>query len=302
MEFRRSGEGYLQREQYPQAVAVLKKAFRLAEPNPALADLLVHACRLANRPQAAAEVFFAISSRLAASGDAKGAHQMFSRGVAENSGGTLRKVRLAQWSLQLGKRDQAADLFLELADFWGNKLDLVRAYRFLGAARNIRNGPKAALVEMRILTLSGRHGDALSLARKALVRFPQHAGLQVWLAARDQQAEPPPGISQVPVGNVLPRLRGNLLQARTWFTHGYVGRAMSLIQRMLLAEPGFIPALDLAEQIHRESGDLIRFQRLGLACAQRLANQGRNLEALALFDRIETLFPGATTAFRGTLS
>lgn len=300
-EFRRTAEIHLHRGNYPKAMAILKKAFQLAPLDVPLADQLVHACRLANRPQTAADVFFSMSLRLSAERDQKGAYQMFSRGVAENPGNMQRKRRLADWSLKLGKNDRSADLLLEMAEFWGQKLDLERAYKVLAEAREIRNGPKAALVEIRILTLSGRHGEAQNLAEKTMRRFPNHAGLQAW--QRNHRTEPAFQYypSKVPAEAVLSRLRHTLLQARSWLSQGYPARAVGLIHRMLLLDPGFLPALDLAEQIHRDSGYLSRFQRLCLSCAQRLTLVGRREEALACIDRVEAIFPGSGIAYRASM-
>lgn len=75
-------------------------------------------------------------------------------------------------------------------------------------------------------------------------------------------------------------------------------KSMSLIQRILLLDPGFGPALDLAKSIHTESGHLSRFQRLCISCAQRLTQLGRQREALEALDRVEAIFPGSSVAYR----
>ena len=300
-EYRRSAEFYLQQELYSQAVAVLKKALRMTTSNMPLAELLVHACRLANRPQAAAEVYFDLSSSLTVAGDQLGAFQMFARGVAENPSNAAKKYRLAEWARNLGKTDRAADLLLDLASFWGTRLDLDRAFRYLNEARRLRNGPKAALVECHILETSGRHAEASSLAQGALARFPNNAGLQGWLASQGELDTSKAFISAIPPEAVLHRLRLNLTQAKGWLSHGYPTRAMGLIQRMLISDPGFVPAIELAKQIHQESGFLSRYQRLCRSCAERLVKQGRLVEASACLDRMETFFPGSAEAYRSSL-
>ena len=300
--FREAAERYLLRQQPVRAMAVLKKAFRLAPDDHVLADQLVQACRQAGRPQAAAEVYFSLSLRLGSTGDQERAYQLFARGVAENPSNLQRKHRLAVWSRTLGRRDRAADLYLELASAWGQKRNLDRATKFLQKARSLRNGPKAVLVEARLLTLSGQHPEAVQLARHALVRFPNHEGLQTWLAASEAAGPEPAGlVAELPSRAVLSRLRQNLYQAQNWLTQGYPARAMALVQRMLFLDPGFPPALDMAEQIHRDSGYPSRFQALCIACSQRLSEQGRSAEALACLDRVEALFPGSTAAYRHAL-
>lgn len=301
-QFRTSAQCYLQEERHAQAVAVLKKAFRQAPLTPGLGDELVHACRLSGRPQAAAEVFFTLSRSLVEAGDAERAYQLFARGVAENSGNLQRAQRLALWSLQTGRRDRAADLYLDLAARCGDRLDLDRAYRFLAQARELRNGPKAALAEVRILAASGRQDQALELARSAKARFQPHEPLERWLATHGNGSQAPAQPRETLPGRAsLARLRQHLQRAQSWLTQGYPGRALALIQRILLADPGFVPAIDLARQIHEASGVLSRYQRLCQACAQRLMQQGRKEETIAFLDRMDAAFPGSSTAYRAAL-
>lgn len=299
--FYRSAELYLAREQYSRAIAVLRKAFRETPADSVVSELLIRACRLGGRPQLAAETFFALSRHHLAQGDEATAFQLYARGVAENPGGVMKKRRLISWAKQLGKRDKAADLLLELAEFMGQRMDLDRAFRFVGEARELRNGPKVAMVEARLLLHSGQPGNARMVLRQARGRFPNHAGLaalETTLAVAGGDATT---LSHAPPPTQLARLRHNLQQAESWQQKGYDTRALALIQRMLLLDPGYLPALAMGEEIHRASGFLSRFQHLCLSCAQRLAQQGRLPEAEACLDRAENLFPGSTVAYRHIL-
>lgn len=299
--FRRSGQLYLERAQYARAVAVLRKAFRAAPADAVTADLLVQACRLGGRPQLAAETYFALSQHHLERGDELLAYQLYSRGVAENPGGVMKKRRLISWSKQLGRRDKAADLLLELAGFMGQRMDLGRAFRFIGEARELRNGPKVALVEARLLLQSGQPDNASLVVRQARRRFPNHPGLQALAASLEDQGAEPTTWSHVAPPAQFARLRHNLQQAQAWQEKGYSTRALGLVQRMLLVDPGYQPALVLGEEIHTASGYLSRFQHLCIACAQRLAQQGRRPEAEACLARAEALFPGSTIAYRHLL-
>lgn len=299
--FRRSAELYLAQAQYARAIAVLRKAFREVPGDHATADLLVQACRLGGRPQLAAETYFALSQLQTERGDDLAAFQLFSRGVAENPGGVMKKRRLVTWAKQLGKRDKAADLLLELAEFMGQRMDLDRAFRFIGEARELRNGPKVALVEARLLLQSGQPGNASLVVQQARRRFPNHAGLQTLEATLTSRGSEAGAWSHVAPPAQLARLRHNLQQAQAWQEKGYATRALSLVQRMLLVDPGYLPALALGEEIHAASGYLSRFQHLCISCAQRLAQQSRLPEAEACLDRAENLFPGSTVAYRHIL-
>ncbi len=295
--FRRAGEGFLQREQHARALAVLKKASRLAPLDTALVEQLVYASRLSNRPQVAAEAYFVQSRLYAAQGDELAALRMFARGVAENPLSLKPRLRLVQWCKSLGRRDQAADLLLEVAELMGQRQDLDRAYRFLARARELRNGPKSILVEVKILKGSGRHEAAAQLFHAARTRFPNHPGFAT--PGPEGSAHPGP-LDQdwMPTTGLLLELRQQLLQAETWRANGYDARALSLLQRMLIKDPGFQPALSMAEDIHQASGKASRFHTLCLTCAERLAAQERRSEAAACLDRAEQIFPGSSRAYR----
>lgn len=300
-EFKHSAQQYLHQGMFKRAIAVLRKAVRQAPMDTALAERLVAACRLGNRPALAANTYFDLSTRFTEVGDEEAAYQFFARGVDENPVNIEKTKRLIRWALSRGDRDRAADLWLRIARQMVQHADFRQATAFLDRARALRNGPKAAMVGMELLVAQGAHEDARMLLLGSLRRFPNHAGLLDALSRfKGNQGAASPHQGWI-ASRRKPDDSAKLVQAKAWLDQGYAARALSLVQRILLSDPGQMAALALAEAIHRQSGYLSRIQRLYVACAERLVRENRMQEAWQCLDRSEALIPGSTRAIRRVL-